>query len=315
VESTTKQKTVLSLSSRLPLDLAQQALAAKLGVDPDTINLIVTGEPASVGVIPGGTIDFHQTVSNEGPEDSAALAPSSAPGSEVFDPSMVASILRSQQLESGLMQKYEISLVARLQTGVVSVSKGSYEFLSTATLDDVEKEIRKVRKVDERETLAFFITDLATGDDFYQAGSLPIGELVRPPKSVLSLRPPEPGEVPVSMGVSPAADLDAMDITVSSVRPVQQPPKTYRFVIPVQKKEFELELPVGATVRDARAAVGQKCHSSLDDITLLFLGKTLKDQFVLDRMRIGNKQITVSVKDARTVILKTVLAHQTQTGS
>jgi hypothetical protein len=80
----------------------------------------------------------------------------------------------------------------------------------------------------------------------------------------------------------------------------------YSFIVAGSGIAFQLRFTRGQTVLDARKAIQSRFNvEELADIGLLFGGKALRDAFVLDRLRIGTKQITVTIRDRRSVLLVT----------
>jgi hypothetical protein len=202
-------------------------------------------------------------------------------------------------------EKAYMIAVSYMSGGQPSMSRRSYNIKESATLAEVEAMIRKERGIDDQ-PLAFFLTDATTAVDHHQPETVVIGDIGISDKRPLTLRTPEPGEIPSDeVAVSP---LEEVGVTVSMMKPVARPPQKFNFIVPQRAGEtYQIELPAGATVLHARQAVARKCGVQYDDIGLVFLGKVLKDEFILERMRIGEKVITVSVNDQRTVILKTRL--------
>jgi hypothetical protein len=79
----------------------------------------------------------------------------------------------------------------------------------------------------------------------------------------------------------------------------------YQFVCDSDKAEFQLRFPVGTKVSVARSAVATRFGRSADEVSLFFLGKALKDGFVMDRLRLGGSKITVYLPDLEPVLLAT----------
>jgi hypothetical protein len=80
----------------------------------------------------------------------------------------------------------------------------------------------------------------------------------------------------------------------------------YFFIVADSEEAFPLRFTRGQKVLDARKAIQNRFSiAELADIELLFGGKALRDAFVLDRLRIGTKQITVTIRDRRSVLLLT----------
>jgi hypothetical protein len=228
---------------------------------------------------------------------------SAVPSEGFLEPLRCSFLEASRPLEPG--EKSFLISVSHLVDGQPSFSRRAYTAKDSATLAEVDAIVRKEKGIDEQ-PLAWFVTDVTTGIDQYQPDTVVIGEIGVSDKRPLTLRTPEPGEVPSD--TEPVSRLEEAGVMISVMRPVAKPPKVYNFVVPQRhNEEFQLELPAGATVLIARQAVARQCGVQYDDIGLVFLGKIMKDEFILERMRIGDKVITVSVNDKRTVILKTRL--------
>jgi hypothetical protein len=86
---------------------------------------------------------------------------------------------------------------------------------------------------------------------------------------------------------------------------------TYTFYVAESDTEFSLQFSPGQTVLDAKKKISEKFDlDSVDDVTLLFSGKTLRDAFVLDRLRIGTQQIVVHLSDTVQLILLTAIGRR-----
>jgi hypothetical protein len=84
----------------------------------------------------------------------------------------------------------------------------------------------------------------------------------------------------------------------------------YAFVVADTDVAFRLSFARGQTVLDARKAVQTRFDiEELADIGLLFGGKALRDNFVLDRLRVGTKQLTVTIRDRRPILLLTAVSR------
>jgi hypothetical protein len=76
------------------------------------------------------------------------------------------------------------------------------------------------------------------------------------------------------------------------------------FVVPKPiDRKFNLVFTKMETVRTARMRVAEYLEFELDEITLMFGGKSFKDEFVLGRLRLGTQPITVYVKQKAEVLL------------
>jgi hypothetical protein len=77
----------------------------------------------------------------------------------------------------------------------------------------------------------------------------------------------------------------------------------YRFVIQDRKDALLLRFPKGSDILAARTQLATELGVELDLIKLLFCGKALKDAFLLDRLHLAGRPITVYVKDMGEVYL------------
>jgi hypothetical protein len=83
----------------------------------------------------------------------------------------------------------------------------------------------------------------------------------------------------------------------------------YAFVCDSPKAEFSLRFARGSKVADARSAVARRLERAAEDVSLFFMGKALKEGFVIDRLRLGHSKITVYVRDLEPVFLGTAKAR------
>jgi hypothetical protein len=58
-------------------------------------------------------------------------------------------------------------------------------------------------------------------------------------------------------------------------------------------------------VKEARQKVADHLTVSIDAITLLFMGKSLREQFVLHHLRMGDQAITVYIREMAEMLLVT----------
>jgi hypothetical protein len=72
-----------------------------------------------------------------------------------------------------------------------------------------------------------------------------------------------------------------------------------------EENPFPLVFAKGQTVRHAREKVAQMFECTPEDVTFLYSGKSLKDTFVLDRLRVGTNSITVCLRETEAVMLYT----------
>jgi hypothetical protein len=81
----------------------------------------------------------------------------------------------------------------------------------------------------------------------------------------------------------------------------------FAFVVAdTERKRFKLAFRPTQTVREVKSAVLSELHRPEDTtIDLLFAGKALRNDFILERLRIGRGEIVVSLKAATTLALVT----------
>jgi hypothetical protein len=73
--------------------------------------------------------------------------------------------------------------------------------------------------------------------------------------------------------------------------------RAYFFVVTANEHHFQLQFEDDRTIKDARTKVAHHCkRNQPDDVTLLFNGKVLKDNFKLINLRVGTKDIVVHMK-------------------
>jgi hypothetical protein len=78
----------------------------------------------------------------------------------------------------------------------------------------------------------------------------------------------------------------------------------YLFYVMDCDREFKLGFAPGQTVLDAKKKIVETYSvDSVEDVTLLFAGKVLRDGFVLDRLRIGTQWVVVHIRDTMKLLL------------
>jgi hypothetical protein len=157
--------------------------------------------------------------------------------------------------------------------------------------DPIEDEWTAVSKTDTFETL-----DLAT-----QAIA------VRDPESELYMTQKAPGEdlaeeVMRSLSKSATASFAGM-----------QSPRLYAFSVHQRGIDLSLHFDSGATVRDAKIRIAKECGvDGPEFVTLLLLGKALRDTFVLERVIRGPRAVAVVLRDLSEVMLVSAVALATR---
>jgi hypothetical protein len=71
---------------------------------------------------------------------------------------------------------------------------------------------------------------------------------------------------------------------------------------------FELPFAAGTNIRSVRSEIGRRFGRAPDDVSLFFMGKALKDGFMIDRLRFGASKITVYLPDLDPLVLGTAKA-------
>jgi hypothetical protein len=86
---------------------------------------------------------------------------------------------------------------------------------------------------------------------------------------------------------------------------------SYKFVLADGNEEFTLEFAPGQTVLDAKKKIMSKFQlDEPDDVTLLFSGKTLRDAFVLDRLRIRTHTVVVHLRNTPRLLIFTAVGRR-----
>jgi hypothetical protein len=227
-----------------------------------------------------------------------------------LEPDAVLTIARPPcaAIPAGAPQAAPAALPSFLITLILGVIPrgGRFACPPTATLAEVEPVLRERWKLEDLE-LEFALLDLETGEMAFVSKATPIGTIDHVTFS-LSIRPAEiapadPGVGPADLESAPLGDAAAPDeerlqqsmkMTVGSV---SRDLPAYQFVCASNKAEFTLRFPPAATVADARAALALRFGRSPGEVSLVGRGKPLRDQFVMDRLRLGDGKIKVLLSD------------------
>jgi hypothetical protein len=194
-------------------------------------------------------------------------------------------------------------LAISLFLGVVP-RRGTYELAPSARLAEVEARMQQKYELGDLE-LDFYLWDAETEDQELipkstAVGSIAVGSralIARPSVNVAPAPPVEEQQSPV----------EALHVTCGSSA-ASSP--GYAFACDDPRDEFVLNLPVGAKVGDARAVVAKRFGKPLEAISFQFMGKPLKDAFVMERLRLGTAKINVHVLDDSAVVLLTAKANR-----
>jgi hypothetical protein len=185
----------------------------------------------------------------------------------------------------------------------------------TATVQDLDDEVRRRRKVSV--PLEFLVTDndytsvLDRLDKTRQMGSVKLsnGFLVAQEEGATTLQDFNDAAPVHEVSMAQRTRLDHLQVTCgtsSSAATVE-----YRFFVPEDEEEFTLKFTPGQTVLDAKEKIMAKFGlDEPDDVTLLFSGKTLRDAFVLDRLRIGTQAVVVHLKATGRLIIFTAMGRR-----
>jgi hypothetical protein len=82
------------------------------------------------------------------------------------------------------------------------------------------------------------------------------------------------------------------------------------FKIEQRGQEVRILFTKKETIADAKTKVTAKLGIDPDSFTLLFVGKSLQDRFVIDRLRVGEQGINVYIRDDTEVLLLTAKAYR-----
>jgi hypothetical protein len=85
---------------------------------------------------------------------------------------------------------------------------------------------------------------------------------------------------------------------------------SYTFFYEDQAQDIHLRFPSGTKVGEAREALGRHFGVPPEAVALHFMGKALRDGFMMERLRLGDTKIQVYLKDDRPVLLLTAKANR-----
>jgi hypothetical protein len=211
-------------------------------------------------------------------------------------------------------QPYKIMLLL----GIVPVF-ATFHFSPEDTLTDIEPLIKIRWSLGELETE--FILVSTEDDRRFLPKATRLSDV--PPNEQLAVKEAsvlapvaspeaEPGDLPVATDPDRRAFATQNLFGSIAMRPIPESQRL-RIVFKLSTAE-ETEIPVvfpkGKTVQHARGKLAEILRRAPDDITLIFSGKALKDQFVLDRLRVGTFPITVCLRDNDDVLLVTANAFR-----
>jgi hypothetical protein len=170
----------------------------------------------------------------------------------------------------------------------------------TATLAAAEPLIRQKYAVGYLD-LEFCLWDLRSDESEVIPKSSVIGDLDLSNRKLI-LRPVEDIEIPISEVAVPEKEktdrqnlLEVVQLTCGEVQ--QNAVINYGFLCEQQHEELQILLPLGAKVGDARRKIAQRYDRPQEQVTLQYMGKTLRDQFAIDGLRLGKSKIIVLLQD------------------
>jgi hypothetical protein len=73
--------------------------------------------------------------------------------------------------------------------------------------------------------------------------------------------------------------------------------------------DFQLSFSSGATIGEAREEIAQRYGKSAPDVELYFMGKALRDGFLLSRLKIEHSGITIRLADDSEILVLTARAN------
>jgi hypothetical protein len=192
---------------------------------------------------------------------------------------------------------------------------GRFVVVKDATVADVEPDVRKKWGLDGID-IEFSVMNNTVGSDRRIPNSKKVSEIDFERCELAVRRAGSPDDY----GDEGASGEPAQDVEHSSIHEtvprVLPPPATVgsqveiNFRVPQRGDDFVFPLwfPKGQTVKDARKRVADHLEVTIDAITLLFAGKSFRDQFVLDRLRVGRQPVIVYVRETAEIILVTARA-------
>jgi hypothetical protein len=205
---------------------------------------------------------------------------------------------------------YEITLLLGIIPRI-----GTYQFAGTATLEEVEVAVKMRFDLRDQE-LEFGLLDLQSNETAIIPKSMLIGQLDLEKFSLIA-RPSETferhanaasvkagGDQSVSANDADEGPLlQSVHITVGSAPPSS---KVYNFFCDSLQQNLHIRFPYGATMKQAKDAIAHHYKKPPEAILLDFLGKELRDGFVMDKLRLGTTKINVYFRNDSEILLPKV---------
>jgi hypothetical protein len=191
----------------------------------------------------------------------------------------------------------------------------TFAYTAGMRICDLEPEIRAWRSVPAARGLRFLRTDGVDEEDLDRYALLGSVDW-----SSADLRAEIDDSPPIDDGSSARVEPPPGRARVSFVAPPEPAEPViqieYHFLEPDPDgpegdSHFQLTLASTATVADAKERIAKKYPmTSRNDVSLLFHGKLLKDGCRLNRLRIGNKEVVVTVNKNSDFLINTAMALQ-----
>jgi hypothetical protein len=192
---------------------------------------------------------------------------------------------------------------------------GRFVVANDATVGDVKPDVEKTWRLDGID-IEFSVINNEVGSDRRIPNSKKVSEIDFE-KCDLAVRwagsPDDYGDE--SAAGEPADEVEHGSIHETVPRLLAPPAVaagevTIKFKVPQRGDDcvFDLGFPKGQTVKDARKKVADYLGVTLDAVALLFAGKSFRDQFVLDRLRVGKQPVIVYVRETAEIMLVTARA-------
>jgi hypothetical protein len=316
-QSKTGTPTRVAVPRNATLDAAKSLLAEELGLAPRAVQF-TTGDPDKL-LRDFTTLTYD--VANVSTRSQRVITQQSASTPQPGAVPQAAAIPQSgatAMAGEGIIVQVSVNIGACPWIGEFNVPAGE-------TFGELEEKVRQ--RVGYREAVDIMLTD----EDGETIEVLDRAVLVRsrdvvanfvvvqkqrarkdPPKA----DPPAP-ESPSQQATNPGSDdgdeptrLDRLRVSCGP-SPMEVRRVTFTFYVADSDTEFPLQFAPGQTVLDAKKKIQEKYDLDLvDDVTLLFSGKTLRDAFVLDRLRIGTQRIVVHLSDTVQLILFTAIGRR-----
>jgi hypothetical protein len=75
-----------------------------------------------------------------------------------------------------------------------------------------------------------------------------------------------------------------------------------------------MAIPVAATIADAKQKIAIRYRTIVENVTLLFSGRNINDEFILARQRLGTGKIIVYIREMEPIVLQSI-GYTSRTGT